>query len=200
MGARRPRPRSRRRQVDPAHRARPRRRPSPVRGAPARAARDLDRAAAFAAEPDGGRRPAHPPAVPRGAATRGLRADRARTRPAPRHRRPWPLGIPLGLGSPPSRRGDRRRCDPAVHARPRGVAGGAILRCQPVLWVSPAVRGTIELVVTRGVDAEDIYVLHAVDGAVTYEERSARETDPQVPGPERSRVEAFGIDGSRTEL
>ncbi len=41
---------------------------------------------------------------------------------------------------------------------------GAILRCTPGLELSPAVRGTVELVVTRGVDAEDIYVLHAVDG------------------------------------
>ena len=53
---------------------------------------------------------------------------------------------------------------------------------------------------TRGVDTEDIYVLHVVDGAVTYEERSAPEADAHVLGPERAWVEAFGIDGSRTEL
>jgi hypothetical protein len=77
---------------------------------------------------------------------------------------------------------------------------GAILLCVPGLDVSPSLRGSIELVVTRGVDPEDIYVLHAVDGAVGYEERSAPEADAHVIGPERAWVEAFGVDGSRTEL
>ena len=53
---------------------------------------------------------------------------------------------------------------------------------------------------TRGADPEDIYVLHAADGAVGYEERGAPEADAHVIGPERAWVEAFGIDGSRTEL
>src|SRR4051794_16177447 len=185
MGAGRPCPRPRRRQVDPAHRARSRRRPAPLRRAPARAAGNLDGAAAFAAEPHGRRRSAHPPAVSRGAAARGLRADRARARPAPRHRRPGPLGLPLGLGAAPSRRSDRRRRDPAL---------------RPGLDVSPSLRGSVELVVMRGVDAEDIYLLHAADGTVTYEERSAPEADAHVLGPERAWVEAFGVDGSRTEL
>jgi hypothetical protein len=66
--------------------------------------------------------------------------------------------------------------------------------------VSPSLRGSVELVVMRGVDAEDIYVLHAVDGTVTYEERSAPEADAHMVGPERAWVEAFGVDGSRTEL
>ena len=77
---------------------------------------------------------------------------------------------------------------------------GAILRCMPGLHVSPGLRGSVELVVVRGVDAEDIYVLHAVDGTVGYEERGAPEADAHVIGPERAWVEAFGVDGSRTEL
>jgi len=77
---------------------------------------------------------------------------------------------------------------------------GAILRSVAGLEVSAGLRGTVELVVTRGVDAEDIYVLHAIDGNVTYEERSAPEADAHVLGPERAWVEAFGVDGSRTEL
>jgi len=40
----------------------------------------------------------------------------------------------------------------------------------------------------------------SVDGTVTYEERSAPEADAHVVGPERAWVEAFGVDGSRTEL
>lgn len=77
---------------------------------------------------------------------------------------------------------------------------GAILRCTPGLVMPPTLRGSVELVVTRGVDAEDIYVLHVGDGAMTYEERSAPEAEAHVLGPERAWVEAFGIDGSRTEL
>jgi DNA-binding HxlR family transcriptional regulator len=77
---------------------------------------------------------------------------------------------------------------------------GAILRCIAGLEISPAVRGSVELVVMRGIDAEDIYVLTAADGAVTYDERSAPEADAHAIGPERAWVEAFGIDGSRTEL
>jgi DNA-binding HxlR family transcriptional regulator len=77
---------------------------------------------------------------------------------------------------------------------------GAILRCAAGLGVSPSLRGSVELVVMRGVDAEDIYLLHAVDGTVTYDERAAPEADAHVLGPERAWVEAFGVDGSRTEL
>jgi DNA-binding HxlR family transcriptional regulator len=77
---------------------------------------------------------------------------------------------------------------------------GAILRCMPGLEVSAALRGSIEIVVTRALDAEDIYVLHAADGAVSYEERNGPEADAHVLGPERAWVEAFGVDGSRTEL
>jgi hypothetical protein len=77
---------------------------------------------------------------------------------------------------------------------------GAILRCVPGLDVSPSLRGSVEFVVVRGVDAEDIYVLHAADGTIGYEERSAPEADAHVIGPERAWVEAFGVDGSRTEL
>ena len=53
---------------------------------------------------------------------------------------------------------------------------------------------------TRGPDAEDIYLLHIADGTCGYEERSAPEADAHIVGPERAWVEAFGIDGSRTEL
>jgi DNA-binding HxlR family transcriptional regulator len=77
---------------------------------------------------------------------------------------------------------------------------GAILRCVPGLDVSPSLRGSVELVVTRGADPEDISVLHAADGTVGYEERGAPEADAHVIGPERAWVEAFGVDGSRTEL
>jgi DNA-binding HxlR family transcriptional regulator len=77
---------------------------------------------------------------------------------------------------------------------------GAILRCVPGLEVSPSLRGAVELVVMRGADAENIYLLHAGDGAVSYEERGAPEADAHVLGPERAWVEAFGVDGSRTEL
>ena len=110
------------RQVDAADRPRPGRRPAALRRAAARAAGDLDRAAALAAEPDGGRRAAHAPALPRGAAARGLRADRARPRPAARGRRPRPLGLPLGLGPAAPGRGDRRRRDPALRSGPRRPA------------------------------------------------------------------------------
>jgi DNA-binding HxlR family transcriptional regulator len=77
---------------------------------------------------------------------------------------------------------------------------GAILRCIAGLEISPALHGTVELVVLRGIDAEDIYVLNAANGAVTYEERSAPEADAHALGPERAWIEAFGVDGSRTEL
>src|SRR6201996_5723228 len=60
---------------------------------------------------------------------------------------------------------------------------GAILRSVPGLQLPAGLRGTVELVVTRGVDAEDIYVLHANDGNVTYEERTAPEADAHVLGP-----------------
>jgi DNA-binding HxlR family transcriptional regulator len=76
---------------------------------------------------------------------------------------------------------------------------GAILRCVAGLDIAPTLRGTVEVVVTRG-GGEDIYALHVSDGAVAYEERSAPEADAHIMGPERAWVEAFGIDGSRTEL
>jgi DNA-binding HxlR family transcriptional regulator len=77
---------------------------------------------------------------------------------------------------------------------------GAILRCMPGLDIAPGLRGTVELVVIRAMDTEDVYALHAADGALSYEERTAPEADAHVLGPERAWVEAFGIDGSRTEL
>ena len=110
------------RQVDAADRPRPGRRPAALRRAAARAAGHLDRAAALAAEPDGGRRAAHAPALPRGPAARGLRADRARPRPAARGRCAGPLGLPLGLGPAAPGRGDRRRRHPALRPGPRRSA------------------------------------------------------------------------------
>jgi len=76
---------------------------------------------------------------------------------------------------------------------------GAILRCAPGLAAPSSLRGTVELRIEDG-QGSGVHVLHAVDGAVTYEERSAPEADAHVLGPERAWVEAFGIDGSRTEL
>ena len=77
---------------------------------------------------------------------------------------------------------------------------GAILRCVPGIDMPGTLRGTVELVVTHGPDAEDFYVLHIGDGGCNYDERSAPEADAHIVGPERAWVEAFGIDGSRTEL
>jgi DNA-binding HxlR family transcriptional regulator len=77
---------------------------------------------------------------------------------------------------------------------------GAILRCLPGIELPSSLRGTVEFIVTRGPEAEGFYVLHLGDGTCSYEERSAPEADARVAGPERAWVEAFGIDGSRTEL
>jgi DNA-binding HxlR family transcriptional regulator len=77
---------------------------------------------------------------------------------------------------------------------------GAILRCAPGLELPSALRGNVELVVTQGREPDDFYVLHVHDGAVGYEERSAPEADAHIVGPERAWIEAFGLDGSRTEL
>jgi DNA-binding HxlR family transcriptional regulator len=77
---------------------------------------------------------------------------------------------------------------------------GAILRCLPGIELPSSLRGTVELIVTRGPEAEGFYVLHLGDGTCSYEERSAPEADARVAGPERAWIEAFGIDGSRTEL
>ena len=75
--------------------------PAPLRRAPARAPGHLDRAAALAPEPHGRRRPAHPPALPRGAAARRLRADRALARADARARRARPAGATTGRGRAP---------------------------------------------------------------------------------------------------
>jgi DNA-binding HxlR family transcriptional regulator len=77
---------------------------------------------------------------------------------------------------------------------------GAILRCAPGLEVPASLRGIVELVVTRGGQAVDSYVLRIGDGMVGYEERTAPEADARIEGPERAWIEAFGLDGSRTEL
>jgi DNA-binding HxlR family transcriptional regulator len=77
---------------------------------------------------------------------------------------------------------------------------GAILRCAPGLDQPVGLRGTVEVVVTHGVDPEDFYVLHVADGVVAYSERNALQADAHIVGPERAWVEVFGIDGSRTEL
>ena len=115
--ARRPRAGPRGRQVDAADHPRSRGRPAALRGAPARAPGHLDRAAALAPEPDGGRRPAHAPALPRGAAARGLRADRALARADARARRARALGLRLDVGRPAPGRGRQHRRDLPPRAR-----------------------------------------------------------------------------------
>jgi DNA-binding HxlR family transcriptional regulator len=77
---------------------------------------------------------------------------------------------------------------------------GAVLRCAPGVEATAGLRGTVEMVVTRGGEALDSYVLRVGDGTVHYEERGAPEADARIAGPERAWVEAFGLDGSRTEL
>jgi DNA-binding HxlR family transcriptional regulator len=77
---------------------------------------------------------------------------------------------------------------------------GAILRCTAGLAAPSGLRGTVELVVTRGIEPDDFYALHVGDGGIEYGERSAPEGDAHIVGPERAWVEMFGIDGSRTEL
>jgi DNA-binding HxlR family transcriptional regulator len=77
---------------------------------------------------------------------------------------------------------------------------GAILRCAPGIDQPVGLRGTVELVVTHGLEPEDFYVLQVADGVCDYAEHSAPSADAHIVGPERAWVEAFGIDGSRTEL
>jgi hypothetical protein len=45
-----------------------------------------------------------------------------------------------------------------------------------------------------------VHLLRLDDGHVAYEERGAPEAEARISGPERAWVEAFGLDGSRTEL
>ena len=142
------------RQVDPPDHPRPRRRSPPVRRAPARPPRHLDRAAPLPAEPHGRRRAADPPALPRGAAARGLRAHRARPRPAAGHRRPRGLGFRVGVGPAERRRGDRHRRD-----LPRPSPGSSARR--------PTTRGLVELVV-MGTDGEpQHYAMRVSRGSIS---------------------------------
>jgi DNA-binding HxlR family transcriptional regulator len=76
---------------------------------------------------------------------------------------------------------------------------GAILRCAPGLATPPSLRGTVELRIENG-PAAGVHVLHVENGHVAYEERGAPEAEARIAGPERAWVEAFGLDGSRTEL
>jgi DNA-binding HxlR family transcriptional regulator len=76
---------------------------------------------------------------------------------------------------------------------------GAILRCAPGLAAPTTVRGTVELRIEDG-PATGVHVLHLDGGHVAYQERGAPEADARIAGPERAWVEAFGLDGSRTEL
>ena len=76
---------------------------------------------------------------------------------------------------------------------------GAILRSAPGLAAPRALRGTVELRIEDG-DAGGVHVLRVQGGQVAYEQRGAPEADARVSGPERAWVEAFGLDGSRTEL
>ncbi|MDX6722272.1 MAG: hypothetical protein QOD44_3579 [Solirubrobacteraceae bacterium] len=77
---------------------------------------------------------------------------------------------------------------------------GAILRCTPGIEQPAGMRGTIEIVVTHGLEPEDFYALRVADTVCDYAEHSAPNADAHIVGPERAWVEAFGIDGSRTEL
>ena len=80
---------------------------------------------------------------------------------------------------------------------------GAILRCAPGLEVPPTRRAArVELVVTRGGRrARTSTSCTSATARVTYRgaQRPRRPT-PTCIGPERAWVEAFGTDGSRTEL
>jgi DNA-binding HxlR family transcriptional regulator len=76
---------------------------------------------------------------------------------------------------------------------------GAILRSAPGLTAPRTLRGTVELRIDDG-PATGVHVLRIGSGHVSYEERGAPEADARIAGPERAWVEAFGIDGSRTEL
>jgi DNA-binding HxlR family transcriptional regulator len=76
---------------------------------------------------------------------------------------------------------------------------GAILRCAPGLATPNTLRGTVELRIENG-PAAGVHVLRVENGHVSYEERGAPEADARISGPERAWVEAFGLDGSRTEL
>ena len=81
----------------------------------------LDRAAAVAPQPHGRRRPADAPALPRGAAARRLRADRALARADARARRARALGLRLDLDRPAPGRGRQHR----RHLPPRARAAHA---------------------------------------------------------------------------
>ena len=83
----------------------------------------LDRAAALAPEPHGRRRPADAPALPRGAAARRLRADRALARADAGARRARAVGLRLDVDAAARRRGRQRRRD--LPPRPRAARAAA---------------------------------------------------------------------------
>ena len=184
--ARRPRARPRRRQVDAADHPRPRRRPAPVRRAAARAARHLDRAAALAPEPHGRRRPAHPPALPRGAAARGLRADRALARADAGARRARPLGLRLDLGRAAPGRGRQRRRDlPArardAHSRRRTCA-------------APSSSWSTRAAICPSAASSSRSPAAACE--ITEHDETESEPDARVTGPVSAWVHALGPEGA----
>ena len=154
--------------MDAADRPRPRRRPAPVRRAPARASGYLDRAAPLAAEPDGRRRHAHPQALPRGSATRRLRAHRARSGADADPRRARPLGLRVGLEPAPRLGVGRPRRD--LQARSRAHP-------------RPAATGTVEFERRRTRTAAAAYTFTVAEDSVAVEERSADGADARVIGP-----------------
>ena len=85
----------------------------------------LDRAAALAPQPDGRRRAAHAPALPRGPAARRLRADRALARPDAGARRARAVGLRLDVDRAARRRGRQRRRDLPPRARAARAAARA---------------------------------------------------------------------------
>ena len=162
--------------------------PAPLRGAAARAARHLDRAAALAAEPDGRRRPADPPALPRGPAARRLRADRARPRPAARRRRARRAGATAGRGA------RRARARPSTSARSCAARPGFAARRRHA-------TARVEVVVQRGAGAAHATTCCTSPTARSATSSAARpEADAHVTGTQRAWIEALGPDGSHDEL
>ena len=147
----------------------------------------LDRAAALAAEPHGRRRPADPPALPRGAAARGLRADRARPGADAGPRRARPLGLRVGVERA---RATARR---STSARSCGWRPG-------MLEPPKSLSGSVAMEATGKHSAPRTYLLTARRGNVTVEEHDDEDADARVSGPQKAWIAAFGPDASRSGL
>ena len=73
---------------------------------------------------------------------------------------------------------------------------GAILRTAPGIALPAGLRGVVELEVRRRSGELKRYVLHAGDGRVELEERSAPDADARVTGSEQAWIAAFGPEAS----